>query len=84
MTVSKIEELHVRKCRVVIERRELEAIIKDHVLKATGFMGTATNVTLQFPDATEGSPAYRVGTKCIADLVEDQTQLPRAEASNAS
>jgi len=79
MTVSPIEETHVRKCRVVIDRRELEAIIKAHVLKLTGFLIEATEVKLQFPDVTEGSPSYKVGTQCIADLAEDQMKIQRAE-----
>lgn len=79
MTISPIEETHVRKCRVVIDRRELEAIIKAHVLKLTGFESDATSVQFRFPDVTEGSPSYKVGTECIADLTEDQTKIPRAE-----
>lgn len=79
MTTGPIEETHVRKCRVVIDRRELEAIIKAHVLRLTGFFNDATEVKLQFPDVTEGSPSYKVGTKCIADLTEDQMKIPQAE-----
>jgi len=80
MSITPVEEVHVRKCRVILNRRELEAIIKEHVLKATGFAAYATEVTLRFPDATEGSPPYKVGTECIADLAEDQMKMPRAEA----
>ena len=79
MTITPVEELHVRKCRVIINKRELEAIIKAHVLKETGFYKDATEVTLRFPDATEGSPPYKVGTECVADLSEDQMKMPRAE-----
>jgi len=81
MTISPIEESHIRKCRVVIDRRELEAIIREHVLKLTGFYPEATTVTLRFPDATEGSPPYKVGTECTAELSEDQMKLPRAESA---
>ena len=79
MAIGPISETHVRTCRVVITKRELEAIIKAHVLKATGFYTDATEVKLQFPDATEGSPPYKVGTECLADLVEDQMKIPQAD-----
>ena len=80
MTISPVEETHVRKCRVVIDRRELEGIIRAHVLRLAGFYSEATEVKLQFPDVTEGSPSYKVGTQCIADLIEDQMKIPRAAA----
>lgn len=77
MAVGPVNETHVRTCRVVITKRELEAIIKEHVLRVTKFYADATEVKLQFPDATEGSPPYKVGTECIADLVEDQMKIPQ-------
>lgn len=82
MTISPVEETHVRKCRVVIDRRELEGVIKAHVLRKAGFYSEATEIKLQFLDVLEGSPGYRVGTQCIADLIEDQMKLPRAEQVN--
>lgn len=74
-----IKETHVRTCRVVIVRSELEKLVKDHALALAGFYPSVTTVRISFPDATEGSPAYKVGTYCTVDLEEDQMQIPRAE-----
>ena len=75
-----IKETHVRTCRVVIERKELEKLVKDHAMALARFFPSATTAKISFPDATEGSPAYKVGTYCTVDLEEDQMQIPRAEA----
>lgn len=74
-----IKETHVRTCRVVIERHQLEKLVKDHAMALAGFFPSVTTAKISFPDATEGSPAYRVGTYCTVDLEEDQMQIPRAE-----
>lgn len=74
-----IKETHVRTCRVVIERKDLEKLVKDHAMALAGFLPFATTAKVSFPDATEGSPPYRVGTYCTVDLEEDQMQIPRAE-----
>lgn len=74
-----IKETHVRTCRVVIERRELEKLVKDHALALAGFYPSVTTANISFPAATEGSPAYKVGTYCTVDLEEDQMQIPRAD-----
>ena len=72
-----IIETHVRKCRVVIEKRTLERIVRDWAMKQAGFCEYATGAEIRFPDATEGSPPYKVGTYCTVDLTEDQMMMPK-------
>lgn len=77
MDKPKIIETHVRKCRVVIDKRTLERLVRDWAMKQAGFYEDATGAEIRFPDATEGSPAYKVGTYCTVDLTEDQMMLPK-------
>lgn len=79
MQKPEIKETHTRACRVVIQRRDLEKLLTEHALKAAGFADFATTAKIAFPDATEGSPPYRVGTYCTVDLTEDQTLMPKTE-----
>lgn len=69
-------EAHQRLHRVLIDHKDLEAIVAkaaaDHVefcKPKIGSRGVTFKVT--FEDATEGSPAYRVGTKAIVIITED-------------
>lgn len=78
MTAPKIKEVHVRECRIRLDRKTLEGIVLEHALMKAGFWHDATTAKITFPDATEGSPAYKVGTECVIDLTEDQMLLPQA------
>lgn len=72
-------EVNERRHRVLLNRHELKKIVADAVLKEIGVRRSGTvDVTIKFQDETEGSPAYRVGTQCIVDVVEDF--LPQVEA----
>ena len=77
MSDHKITEKHVRECRIIIGRHKLARLIEDHVLAATGFSRDASKLEIVFDDEMEGSPGYRVGTRCVVKLVEDQMLLPK-------
>lgn len=76
MTKLHSKVIHERRVRRILDRRELESIIghivhheirdefgPDHDVEAVDYK-------LTFEDETEGSPAYKVGTRCIVDVVE--------------
>ena len=77
-----IIETHVRKCRVVIDKRTLERIVRDWAMQQVGFHEYATGAEIRFPDATEGSPPYKVGTYCTVDLTENQMMLTKEGTSH--
>lgn len=79
MTKIDIKETHVRECVIRIDRRTLERIVREYAMKQVGFAEYATKAEIRFPDATEGSPAYKVGTECVVVLREDQMLMPIAE-----
>ena len=79
MADHEIKTIHVRKCRVIIKKTELENLVMDYAMKKIGFIEYATSAEIRFQDVTAGSPSYRIGTECIIDLTEDQTQFPMAE-----
>lgn len=79
MTVTEITVVHVRKCKVILKKTELENIVMDYALKKAGFIEYATSAEISFPDATAGSPPYKVGTECIISLTEDQSKFPQVE-----
>ena len=79
MTAPEIKTIHIRKCRVIIKKTELENLVMEYAMKKVGFAGYATSAEIKFPDVTAGSPPYKVGTECIIDLTEDQSYLPMAE-----
>lgn len=76
MTTPKITEVHVRKCRIVLDNPELFTLIKKRAIEMTGFAETVTTVAIQIEDVTD-SLGYKRGVRCVVDLTEDQTQLPR-------
>lgn len=80
MRKPEIKEIHERCCRVVIERNELERLVRARAMDLAGFTDFATEAKVTFPDATEGSPPYRVGTYCVVDLVEDQGKFSKEAA----
>lgn len=79
MTKFDIKETHVRECVIRIDRRALERIVREYAMQQVGFAEYATKAEIRFPDATEGSPAYKVGTECVVVLREDQMLMPRVE-----
>ena len=78
MTAPQIKETHIRECVIRIDRRNLERIVREYAMKQVGFSEFATKAEIRFPDATEGSPAYKVGTECVVVLREDQMLMPKA------
>ena len=77
MTKIDIKETHVRECVIRIDRRALERIVQEYAMQNVGFAEYATKAEIRFQDATEGSPAYRVGTECVVVLREDQMLMPK-------
>lgn len=77
MTKIDIKETHVRECVICIDRRALERIVQEYAMQKVGFAEYATKAEIRFQDATEGSPAYRVGTECVVVLREDQMFMPK-------
>jgi len=72
MSKATTTEVHERKHRRPIDRRELERIVGDAVLAELGIRCAPwVKVTIRFEDQTEGSPAYRVGTRAVVDVIED-------------
>lgn len=69
-------EVHERRVRRILNRHDLESIIS-HVVhhEIRDEFGPdhdvdAVDYKLKFEDETEGSPPYKVGTRCIVDVVE--------------
>jgi hypothetical protein len=65
--------INERRHRVLIDRHELKRIVGEAVAKEIGIRHAAPGQTwdFNFKDETEGSPAYKVGTGCIVDVIED-------------
>ena len=81
MTKPDIKETHIRECVIRIDRRALERIVQEYAMQKVGFAEYATKAEIKFPDATEGSPAYKVGVECVVVLREDQMLMPKCEAA---
>lgn len=66
-------EVNERRHRVIIDRHELKRIVGEAVAKELGIVLGAPRQSMdfEFKDETEGSPAYRVGTGVIIDVVEN-------------
>lgn len=70
------KEVHERRHRRILNRHELESIIGHMVHhEIRDEFGPdddvdAVDYKLTFEDETEGSPGYKVGTRCIVDVVE--------------
>lgn len=76
MTKLHTKTVHERRVRRILSRHELESIIGNMVHhEIRDEFGPdddvdAVDYKLTFEDETEGSPAYKVGTRCIVDVVE--------------
>jgi hypothetical protein len=75
MSKLNTSEVHERRHRRIFDRHELESIITNWVHHEIADMNLAGEVKavdfkLTFEDETEGSPGYKVGTKCIVDVIE--------------
>ena len=77
-------EAHARSHRILIDHKDLETLVAkaaaEHVefnKPKIGRPGVTFKVT--FEDETEGSPAYRVGTKAIVVISEDLMPQPASE-----
>lgn len=77
MTHPTIKEVHVRQATIRLDRKTLERLVREYAMQQVGFTPMATKAEIRFPDATEGSPAYKVGTECVVALSEDQMMLPK-------
>lgn len=82
--MSKIitSEVNERRHRVIIDRHELKRIVGGAIAKELGIRHAAHGQTwdFSFKDEMEGSPAYKVGTGCIVEVVEDlMPQVERAD-----
>lgn len=70
------KEVHERRVRRILDRHELESIIGNMVHhEIRDEFGpdndvVAVDYKLTFEDETEGSPGYKVGTRCIVDVIE--------------
>lgn len=73
-----ITEHHVRTCRVILDKTTLERIVTEWAMSQVGFAKFATKIEVRFEDECNGSPPYKVGTRCKVDLTEDQMLLPKA------
>lgn len=79
MKKPEIKTIHIRKAHVLIDKEAMRKLVKEHAIAQVGFYPEATEFEIKFQDATEGSPAYRVGTECVVVMTEDQTKLSQAE-----
>lgn len=76
------KEVHERRVRRILDRRELESIISNvvhHEIRDEFGPDSdviAVDCKLTFEDETEGSPSYKVGTRCIVDVVERLAPTP--------
>ncbi len=69
------KEVHERRHRRTFDRHELESIITNwvhHEIKDLDLKGEveAVDYKLTFEDETEGSLSYKIGTRCIVEVVE--------------
>lgn len=80
-------ETHTRQHRATIDHKELERLVAEAVAQKIGghqrpSIGRAgVTFDVRFEEATEGSPAYKVGTKAVVVITEDlmpQTTEERA------
>lgn len=83
MSKLNTREVHERRHRRIFDRRELESIIINfvhHEIADQHLSGELKSVDykLTFEDQTEGSPSYKVGTKCIVDVIEVLDQPEKA------
>ena len=74
--------VHERKHRILIDAKSLKQIIAERAAKAVNghpdVTGAGVTYKVEFEDETEGSPPYKVGTKCVVTIIEDMS--PQAEA----
>lgn len=69
-------EVNERRHRVIIDRHELKRIVAAAVCEQLGIRPGARGQSMfEFKDETEGSPAYKVGTGCIVDVVENMVPM---------
>ncbi|MHB8285266.1 MAG: hypothetical protein ACYDD1_11375 [Caulobacteraceae bacterium] len=58
---------------------ELEALVADVVLREAQIGShVGLKVKVSFEDETQGSPAYKVGTKAVVEVVQDLAQVHTA------
>lgn len=80
MTKARITEKHERTIVRTFGRHELSSLLEGAALaECPGHDGLTRKVEVQFEDETEGSPAYRVGTKATVKITIDLTERACAE-----
>lgn len=76
MSKLNAKEVHERRVRRIFNRHELESVlghIVHHEIRdefGPDVDVVAVDYKLTFEDETEGSPSYKVGTRCIVDVTE--------------
>ena len=81
MTEPTVHETHTRTARRIFDRHELMTMLGNAVAAEAGMPGAhdpAIKVKVEFQDQTEGSPAYKVGTKAIVTIEHDLLRDPPA------
>lgn len=69
---AQITETHQRTIRRSFGRHELPSLLEGAVLtECPGHEGRSRKVEIRFEDETEGSPAYKVGTKATVTITID-------------
>lgn len=68
-----LNEIHERRHRAIIDRHQLIDLVARAVLEEAGLEPNQKNlkISVKFEAVEEGSPAYKVGTKAVVDIVED-------------
>lgn len=67
------KEVHERRHFVTIDRHQLIALITEAVCKEIGVKSNraGVSVTVKLEAVEEGSPAYKVGTRAVIEVIED-------------
>lgn len=79
MMMPKIEETHVKKCRVVFDSSQLRELISNAALQQAGFMKSdAVEVVVKIESYKDGL-GYFACMKAHVDIIEDQLKIPQAK-----
>ena len=80
-----ITETHERRSLVTFGKADLSRILRIAACQECGIPDSdAVRVDIRFEDETAGSPPYKVGTRAIITVTEDQLMLPRPMVENAN
>lgn len=80
-----IHETHERRSLVTFDKSDLYHMLRIAACQECGIPDSdAVRVDIRFEDETAGSPPYKVGTRAIITVTEDQLMLPRPMVENAN